>query len=96
MRVALEVAPSFDCQGRVVSHEDKIRKRNTLETIDLPVIDKLTKKVTAKRSEKHTESNVLHDSYHSVYLRDHSVDSVLLKVHSHIAETRHKKSAYST
>ena len=44
-------------------------------------------KVAARYPEEHWKHNGLNGSYQSVYRRDHSTETVFLKVHSDIADT---------
>jgi len=53
---------------------------------NLPFISNLIEKVVAMRIEEHLEYNDLNDIYQSAYLRGHSTETVLLKVHSDIGE----------
>ena len=59
--------------------------KNYRPVSNLPFISKLVEKVVARRIEEHLEHNDLNDSYQSAYRRDHSTETVLLKVHSDVA-----------
>ena len=60
--------------------------KNYCPISNLPFISKLIENVVAKRIEEHLEPNDLDDSYQSVYCRGYSTETVLLKVHSDVAE----------